>query len=247
MTERAPASISGSPSPIAGRCGSPLSKKNRGRFCTRYPCKSKTRCKFHGGRSLSGIAHPNFKHGMYSTVLPTNLGKLYEITRQNPALVALTEQIALVDARVFELFEQLSSGDGPMAWARALKAATACEQAMQAVRVAVADRTPARGQRMADALKQLDGAVTENVAVTRKGATDAETWPLITEQIYLRKKLVDSEVRRRKDAHEMVTRERVLALLGSIAASVARHVPDPKAKQAVVEDMRRLVSGEPSV
>ena len=98
---------------MAGRCGATLRRKP-GRFCTAHPLTGKTRCALHGGKSLAGPAHGNWKHGMYSTVLPGALGTHYATARQNPALVALSEQIALVDAKVFELFEQVRDS-GPLA------------------------------------------------------------------------------------------------------------------------------------
>ena len=94
---------------MAGRCGATLRRKP-GRFCTSYPLTGTTRCRLHGGQSLAGPANGNWKHGMYSTVLHGALGAHYATARQNPALVALTEQIALVDAKVFEPFEQVQRG-----------------------------------------------------------------------------------------------------------------------------------------
>ena len=114
----------GSSSPMAGRCGATLRRKP-GRFCTAYPLTGKTRCALHGGKSLAGPANGNWKHGMYSTVLPGALGTHYATARQNPALVALTEQIALVDAKVFELFEQVQQGESPAAWTQVLELASA--------------------------------------------------------------------------------------------------------------------------
>lgn len=53
-----------------GRKGNPVicdAKNRRGKRCRALAIKGRTKCRFHGGKSLSGTAHPNYKHGMYST------------------------------------------------------------------------------------------------------------------------------------------------------------------------------------
>ena len=159
----------GSSSPMAGRCGATLRRKP-GRFCTAYPLTGTTRCRLHGGKSLAGPAHGNWKHGMYSTVLPEALGTHYATARQNPALVALTEQIALVDAKVFELFEQVQRGESPAAWTRVLELAAAQEAALEAFATA---RRSANGPAMSQALRALTEAVTTLGTVARQGADPA--------------------------------------------------------------------------
>ena len=46
-------------------CGA---KTRAGGRCKNAPIGSTGRCRMHGGKSLSGIAHPNYKHGKYSKV-----------------------------------------------------------------------------------------------------------------------------------------------------------------------------------
>ena len=77
--------------------------------------------------------------------------------------------------------------------------------------------------------------------VARQGAEQGKAWGVISDQLHLRRRLVDSEVRRQKAAHDTLTQDRALAMLAYIAQSVARHVTDPTAKQAVVDDMRKLI------
>jgi hypothetical protein len=222
---------------VPGRCGAALRKKP-GLYCKQYPRPGKTRCDLHGGKSLAGPAHPNWKSGMYSTVLPAGLAAHYAAARANPALVGLTEQIALVDAKVFELFERLAQGESPDAWREVQALATAQQAAIEAFNAA---RRVANGIEMAAALARLGDATAQLVTLSTRGVSEARTWNVVTSQLYLRKKLVDSEVKRQRMAHDTLTKDRALALLGYIAASIGRHVRDPKAKQAVVDDLRRML------
>jgi hypothetical protein len=57
------------------RCGA------RMRTADRHPCRkwamANGRCALHGGKSLRGIASPQFRHGRYSTLLPLHLAERY--------------------------------------------------------------------------------------------------------------------------------------------------------------------------
>lgn len=219
--------LRGSETPREGRCNSHL-KSWPDRFCTSPPVRGRNRCRMHGGRSLSGIASPSWKHGMYSTAL-AGLGPLadaYKTARQNPALVQLTEQIALIDARTEQLFGRLQTGESQHAWQQA-------QDALGDLREAQRSKD---GAAMVTALTAISAAV-------EHGQSDAAIWAEITTNIYLRKKLVDSESRRRKDAHEMVTKDQVLAMMGGLAQAVLQHVPDVRQRQAVVDHMRLMIAG----
>jgi len=50
-------------SPHARRCGS---KTRCGAPCRNLAVRGMKRCRMHGGKSLAGIAHPNYKHGWYA-------------------------------------------------------------------------------------------------------------------------------------------------------------------------------------
>jgi len=45
-------------------CGAKLRCKDR--FCKKYALIGRSRCSLHGALSLSGLQHPNFKHGRRS-------------------------------------------------------------------------------------------------------------------------------------------------------------------------------------
>jgi len=50
-------------SEFAVSCGA---RTRAGTPCNRLPPVNRSRCNLHGGKSLAGIAHPNYKHGLYS-------------------------------------------------------------------------------------------------------------------------------------------------------------------------------------
>jgi len=56
-------------------CGA---KNRQGLPCKRAPMPN-GRCSNHGGKSLKGFAHPNYKHGCYSLYDPLGVWLWYEL------------------------------------------------------------------------------------------------------------------------------------------------------------------------
>lgn len=62
--------------------------------CKRFPVASKTRCKLHGGLSLSGEKHWNYKHGRCTKVARE---KVKEVNAELRYLEALMIQLGMID------------------------------------------------------------------------------------------------------------------------------------------------------
>jgi hypothetical protein len=85
-------------------------KNRQGEPCGNEAINGASKCRFHGGASLIGVASPTFKHGRYSKHLPTRLAARYAEALSDPQLLELRDEIALVGTRQTELLEQLDSG-----------------------------------------------------------------------------------------------------------------------------------------
>src|SRR5262245_50879761 len=79
------------------------------------------RCNLHGGKSLAGVAHPNFKTGRYSKYLPSQLTARYKLAEKDPQLLELIDEIALVNARLSSVLEGIKNGGDESAWAEVYK------------------------------------------------------------------------------------------------------------------------------
>lgn len=99
--------------------------KRTGKPCEARAMNGSAKCYFHGGASLKGIAHPNFKHGGRTRYMPERLAARYEEAIADPDLGSLKRNIALNEAIVREKLELLNAGgDSSEAWeiiAKALK------------------------------------------------------------------------------------------------------------------------------
>jgi hypothetical protein len=95
------------------QCGA---KTRNGPPCRRPPLAGRTRCRLHGGASLAGIASPHFKHGRrsrYLRELPGVLKTGYKAALNDPDLLSLKEEVALLTARMIQLLGRLERADGP--------------------------------------------------------------------------------------------------------------------------------------
>src|SRR5689334_1272270 len=74
------------------------------------------RCRIHGGLQPQGIARPGFKTGRYSKYLPARLAGRYEEAASDPELLALKDDIALLDTRIAQTVSALDTGESKEAW-----------------------------------------------------------------------------------------------------------------------------------
>lgn len=225
-------------------CGA---QRKRGRgLCKARPEPGRKRCKFHGGRSLQGIASPTWKHGKYSKfrpLLPTGLAKHFDEARR--AELGLVDEIALVDARVMELLEQMRDGaPPPEAWTRVGELGRDLLQAYDDF-VAARRAVPARVNDMMAAFKRLHDGLVALVQLGTHGVEATRAWKSVMDQLYLKHKLVGTEVRRRRAEHEALSRQRALELFAFVGEVIVRRVTDPQTKQGILDDLRPLLMPAP--
>ena len=187
------------------------------------------RCKFHGGMSLSGPAHPNFRHGRHSKFVPKNLVDRYNESVNDPRLVQMRDELALVDLRVDELYSSI----GQTGNARALKGIRAKLVEFKTV--------GSRGGKGAVGAARI--ALQQLEELIDAACTTAATWEELRDTIELRRRISESETRRLKDMHQTITAERALALMALLVQRVKQHVTDPQALTAISSEYRRLVGG----
>jgi hypothetical protein len=200
-------------------------KTRTGEQCKGRAVTGSSKCRMHGGASLVGIAHPNFKTGRYSKHLPTRLAARYGEALADPQLLELRDEIALVGTRQSELLSHLDSG---MALQRWKDAQAAYSEAREAI-----TRRDSAGLQIA--LLALGEALDA-------GAGDYAVWQEITEMTEARRKLVESEHKRLVAMQQMITSEQAMTLLAVITDTIKRHVHDPAALAAISAEFRHYTT-----
>jgi hypothetical protein len=179
------------------------------------------RCSKHGGKSLAGIASPTFKHGRHSRYIPARLQDRYAASIADPELLALREDIALLDARLSELLERVDTGESGVRWAMLAKAWSDY-------------KTSDHGT--------LDGIKARNTvdAIIEQAMTDYAAWGEIQVIVEQRRKLSESEQKRLVSMQQLITAEQAMLFVAAIQDAVKRHVTDRKVLAAIAADVAAL-------
>ena len=192
-------------------CGSPLLYPN-------------FKCRKHGGPNsrLAGIASPTYKHGRLSKFLPKNLRSRYNVAVNDDNLLALTDEIAALQAREEELFASLSRQDGP----------TTAEQLFKIWEELTAARDSRDTAGMQTAMQQIG-------ALIQEGAAEQLKWRDIVKLFHDKRALVESERRRQVELRQMVAIDEIMlflrAVLHTVRQGVLDNVRDPQdARNALI-------------
>lgn len=95
----------------ARRCTA-ISKRS-GEQCRKPAMRGRAVCLAHGGKTPRGIASPHFITGRWSKDIPARLASGYEHARQDPDLLSLREELALVTAAIDDRLSSLGEADDP--------------------------------------------------------------------------------------------------------------------------------------
>jgi len=197
--------------------------KRTGERCRAQAVTGKTVCYHHGGRSLAGPASPSFKHGRYSRFLPSRLQDRYREAVADGELLALREDIALLDARLAEVLGRLDTGESNQVW--------------QELQRTYGELRTARGspERMAAALTAMGQLIEDGLA-------DYAAWDDVRSLLDQRRRLVESERRRLVEMQQMLTAEQAMTLLAAVTDTIRRHVTDRNTLAAIATDLSRIVA-----
>jgi len=181
------------------------------------------RCRMHGGVRPVGIAHPGFKTGRYSKHLPSRMLANYEAAKSDPELLAMRDEVSLIDARLADLLDRAHAGESAASW-------RAVQETYQKFRTALARKD----------LLEMSSLIQQFGAQLSEGVGEAEAWDEIRACIEQRRKLVESERKRLIEMQQMVDADQAMALVRSLVASVREHVHDPAILRAITADLGRL-------
>ncbi len=206
------------------QCGA---KTRSGEPCKNTAVMANGRCRLHGGKSLVGVALPQYKDGRYSRYMPKRLLEQYERAANDGDLLVMRDDIAIIDTRLAELLSKLDSGETGAAWAKAMENYAALQDA-----IAAGDAAGLKSS-----LDAMGGAL-------RRGQAGYHAWREVGEMLDLRRKLVESERKRLVQLSQMVTAEQAMVLVMAVTKLVKEHVDDQRALIAISDGIRRIIAAE---
>ena len=178
-----------------------------GRLCGGPAVAGKTKCRLHGGKSLSGMANGNYKHGRYSKVLPVRLQQSYEEATHNPQLLSVRHDLAACEALLVEAFGRLDTGESGQVWSDLQEALTAFEKA--------------EVRRDPDAMDEQLATIR---TLIRRGHGEADVIEDIRALWDSRCKLTMTEQKTLVALDQMMTKEQLMHYMGVITDAITRHV-----------------------
>ncbi len=226
--------------PKAGRCGAQLRKKP-GQYCLRKPLIGRTRCRLHGGASLVGIASPSFVHGKYSGALSDSAAVMFASRADDPTLLSLRDDIALADVMLIELVTEAQAGGSSKAnWETADELITEYDRIN-------ADEKMSKDEKIIG----IRTIMTELWALIRAGKAGIAHRKRVTDQMIVRKNLIESERKRMVEAGMMIDLVHARNVINAISHLVREHVHDPEALRKIADGIGRYVgsgreAGDPS-
>lgn len=202
--------------------------KQSGKRCKRPVTPGRTVCYIHGGKTPRGVASPNFKHGRYTKSLVGSLLSDYHAALDDPELLNLQEEIALVDSRIAAILKRTDKGESGALW----KHARNTYKEMEAARLAN------------DLAAEVAARVNLGLALD-KGHLDYAVWNEIAALLESRRKLVESERRRMVDMRALVSTEDVMAAVKALVGAVRMYVKEPDTLRNIVDEIERAL-GRPT-
>lgn len=171
----------------------------------------------------------------YSRQFPPQLLERYERARNDPNILSLSEEIALMTFRIGELVQGQKRGESNELWARL--ANNYAQLATAVLESGVDD--PGINDQM-ESLHLL----------IKEGVDDSNTWSEVQSLNESKRRLVETQRRTLIEAQQMITVDRMMVLLGAVARVIQEHVTDERIMAAISTDIRQLVdvqAGRPTV
>lgn len=202
-------------------------RKNGQGHCTSF-AMANGKCRVHGGASLSGLASPVLVSGRYSKHLPTRLIGRYEAALSDPELLALRDDVSLLDTRIGQVVAALDTGESRECWVALMATVSTLEDQWQKL---LDDGEPP---------EEMERTIESIGRLVRAGLSEGYVWSEIRGLLKERAALVASEQKRLVDMQQYVTAEKALLFVSAVMDSVRRHVHDRDALIAISADLGRL-------
>lgn len=200
--------------------------KKKERRCSNPATHGTTVCARHGsGMALANMkpTAKNRKHGRYAQMQKGLLEK-YEVARRDPEILALREEIHLIDAMIAEALETVDAGMNTGLWGKAREQYRNFQVAM----VAKDDR------RMRESFANLEDII--NTGNSNSLARDQ-----VMKLIDQRKRIVESERKRYIEMKAMVTTDELILMVQRFGEILKLHIKDPDILRAIATDMDRTM------
>lgn len=199
------------------KCGA-KTKRGKGPPCEAWAMPN-GRCRLHGGKSLNGASVAQFTTGRYSKAMPEEILERYNQALADQTLLDLSAEIAVLDTRLDQLMERLVVPD--------------VFTTLQRIRANLASLTHKDADKRTQAKERVEAILVE----TRD---DTGAWEEIMRVIERRRRLVESERRRRIETNTTMTIEELVNTATALANVALRYIPEGPQRDGYLNDVTRI-------
>ena len=161
--------------------------------------------------------------------MPVRMLERYEQSLDDPELLNMRAEIALVDSRLEDLLGRADTGESKALWEKMRKTADKLLRAFES-----------------DDLASMHVSILELDRLVGSGLADHEIWYEIQTLIEQRRKVVEAEQKRLVAMQQMVTAEQAMSLVAGLLSAVKQHVSDRDTLTAIQAEFIRLVNQDGS-
>ena len=192
----------------------------------------------HGGSSLSGIASPLIKTGRYSKNLPTRLMATYKDRLSDANILALNDDLALLEARLEDVLAKVDTGETGETWAALLAAAREFEEADRVAQFCASET------KKLEYKADREEAMRTILVLCQAGMADYAAWNEVKSLLEQRRRAVETETKRRVLMQQLMTAEQATLMQAAVLDIIKRNVTDRSTLAAIAADFGRLaISG----
>jgi hypothetical protein len=206
-------------------CWAKLRKKQQ--HCRR-PAGQSGRCRLHGDACPKGIQSKMFKNGFHSNYLPKALKSHYDAAIQDPSVLSVRDEVAVLKAKQLEIVKRMAEEEPPP-WGQVVEALNDYEIARQ-------DNDEARTREAYHALVQ---AIRCGYDAREH---EAQLWAELREVIQDTTKTAGREWKRLHDLNALLPVADVLNVMVAFLGRIRQRVSDPMILRGIQSDWNDLVA-----
>lgn len=179
----------------------------------------------HGGKSKRGAEHGQFKTGKYSKYMPKELLSVYGEMKDDPQLLSLRSEIALMDALLSSLLPKLDTGESGESWDK----------------VKDLVKTARRGYK-SESLATLEDALDTMEDLANQRILHYETHKEIKATVDTRRKLVEAETKITMQQDKAISVEQLMLFVTQVLGVIQEVVKDQKQQYAIAVKLQEFIS-----
>lgn len=212
--------------------------------CKKSAVRGFTVCEIHGGKTPTGIALPQTTSGRYSKNLPTRFLSRYETSLKDPEILALSDDVALLDARLEDLLSKVDTGETGETWRALMDAVQEFEKSERAAQSGGNQSGGKRaGGNQAEHRLNREEAMRTIIVLCQAGMADYAAWAEVGKTLEQRRKTAETETKRRLSMRTMISEDRALLMQSAILDIIRRNVTDRNTLSSISRDFGKLALG----